>query len=445
MEAANSIQHQNRCNAQEFCFKTGCIAYPTVHICTPSSALAICRWERVLLYNPPTETYAFTVIPFDIAKYRRALHVAYLATDTSHMVSMVAGNFIIIDTPNEDDGAQDMKGTVNTYAILGDSLHQTSFVERLTGVKNSQCEIYLDRQYHEIERQRASQLRRLTAQAAQVDYEYRVMRMDQRWNQLEQRKRQNPDLDTTYEEKMMSQSAQYLRYSPHDCSYANKSIHIPLRRTSKSGDVTPIIAKARHVMQLRDIDRQVEEIQARRQLVTSDRNTQCNLVKSVQFAHVEDTQQDCMEESAGAFEQGAMPYIGYESFQSNRCQQSSQHGRVGPLNGIKRSQSLKPPSQNGQQSDMVRSNYLRPPYSARHHSLTSEIDSDDAASVKSDTDYSRYSILLRTYNVDNIDKGIDSVSEMGWDDHHTSPSPKCITSMGQVKVTPEQNEAHRGR
>ncbi len=98
-----------------------------------------------------------------------------------------------------------------------------SFMERLNTVRNKQCEVNLQNIFHTFDSQRTRHMRRTQQSEDRLRYEHKVMSVDLKKNILEQQKRENPNLDTTFDEMVLKQATKYLTYNPDDCCYLNKN------------------------------------------------------------------------------------------------------------------------------------------------------------------------------------------------------------------------------
>ena len=94
--------------------------------------------------------------------------------------------------------------------------------------------------------------------------------MDIHRNELEQRKRENPEMDTTFDEMLIKHATKYLIVDPDDCCYLNKSNHFPVRMQNVPGTITPLVARARKVLQDKDLERQMTQLHLMKDADTRD-------------------------------------------------------------------------------------------------------------------------------------------------------------------------------
>jgi hypothetical protein len=159
-----------------------------------------------------------------------------------------SGNFIIMDLADEDNA--------DLIKTDGDkeNAHKMSITERMNAVRNNQCEQYLHGITEVIQKNKLEKAKRLEVTANRVRYDYKVIKLDQKKTEIEYRKRKDPTLDTTYDEKIMLHSANYLKYDPSSASYLDRKLAIPVRVKKRSEMVTPLIANARKALHEKSVN-----------------------------------------------------------------------------------------------------------------------------------------------------------------------------------------------
>ena len=141
----------------------------------------------------------------------------------------------------EDDAADVIQGGEETSRKM-------SLTERMNAVRNNQCQQNLQGITNEIDKDKLENTKKLELTTNRIRYDYKVLKLDQKKTEIEYRKRKDPTLDTTYDEKIMLHSANYLRYDPGSASYLDSKLAIPVRVRKAPDTISPLVANARKAL-----------------------------------------------------------------------------------------------------------------------------------------------------------------------------------------------------
>ena len=143
---------------------------------------------------------------------------------------------------------------------------RSGFAEKLLGVRNSRCDTALAKSQRHLNKTQFRQLRHLQETTSKVRYEYKVMQVDKKRNELELSHRNNPETELNYEDQIMLNSTKYLQYKPGDCHYLDKKNRIRARQFTDPTFVPPSVKQARKMLQDQAIQRKLDYIEKNRKL-----------------------------------------------------------------------------------------------------------------------------------------------------------------------------------
>lgn len=163
---------------------------------------------------------------------------------------------------------------------IKDPTKRPTFAEKLMGVRNSQCELYLQKIQQQIEHDESRHIQKLKNDTNLVMYDFKTMDVMKKKRSLEIKKSRSPFLNTEQEEFEIKQAERYLVFDPKICFYTNKKNRYPLRSLAKLNPhhVTPTISKARKILQDMTNERKVQEMQEKRAGIYSRKS-----IRSVRF------------------------------------------------------------------------------------------------------------------------------------------------------------------
>ena len=114
-----------------------------------------------------------------------------------------------------------------------------------------------------------------------VQYDYKLMQVDLKRQEILERKKSNPRCDTSLDEAMIDKSAQYLQCNTVNPCYLDRRVTYPLRRSINSIYISPTVNRARKALQEHAIERQLEKVHDDRKSVASRKSLQSR--RSVHF------------------------------------------------------------------------------------------------------------------------------------------------------------------
>ena len=175
-----------------------------------------------------------------------------------------------------------------------------SVQDRLMGVRNAHYECQLNRIHRHLEQQRLENLRRLKVEVSKVEYDYKVMQVESKQNEIEQKRRENPHADTTYEDMFLQKSATYIHYNPDDCAYLSKKNQYRMRSQTSTAAASTSVHTARRLLQDLDIQRRL--MAAREKHKAQSANTMNTSVSTPRRWMTDDSSETLAEDETEASE-----------------------------------------------------------------------------------------------------------------------------------------------
>ena len=175
---------------------------------------------------------------------------------------------LAISGEGDEDGGP--RGRVSSGPDIASSLqcNRTSSRERVMGVRNTHYDCQLTRLHRTYDQQCQRELRQMAAEVNKVEYDLKVMQIATRQNDREQKRRENPEADTTYEDMFLQKSAKSVFYNPEDCIYLRKKNTYATRAQRDAGGVSNSVKDARKLLLDHDIKRVLKANRERREALT---------------------------------------------------------------------------------------------------------------------------------------------------------------------------------